>query len=675
MIPHLHSSTFTAYLSYFINIAKNTLIIILASAAISRAQIDGSMRWAFSTVSSSTIGAIVSSPSVGSDGTVYIGMQLGDTSSTNPGGRVFAVAPNGVLKWSYSTADWVDSSPAVGSDGSIYFGCWDSYVYALRPDGTLKWKFKAGTYLSSSPSIGPNGEIYIGCGNGLLYALNSDGSQKWTFPTLFWIDSTPSVAPDGTIYVTSLDNSIYAVNPDGTQKWVYSAGNDIVSAPAIAGDGSIYFGSRDLSLHALKPSGELKWTFRIADTIESSPIIGDNGTIYFASTGGRVYAINPDGTEQWRYPSAGNPSLSSIYSSPALRRDGSIVCGSSDNAIFALKQNGTLLWTTAVGDWTDSSPTIASDGTIFIGSYDKKLYCINGTEPASATDWPQLGRDPKKTSRQPMGAVPGTTGRLINLSVRATAGAGGETLIVGLVTKGNGKRSLLIRGIGPTLANFGVTKSADDPQLLLFNGSTEIDSNDDWGKSPASAALAQTATNLGAFQLPAQSADSALFRSLTENAYTVQLTSKNGPGVALIEVYDSGGDASSRLINVAARTTAGTGPATLIAGFVVSESSRSIMIRAIGPTLNAFNVPGVLVDPHLRIYRGNELIAENNDWGKVSSTGPISAMTTKVGAFALPPTSSDAVLLMTLEPGAYTAQISGNGGSSGVALVEIYEVP
>jgi hypothetical protein len=99
------------------------------------------------------------------------------------------------------------------------------------------------------------------------------------------------------------------------------------------------------------------------------------------------------------------------------------------------------------------------------------------------------------------------------------------------------------------------------------------------------------------------------------------------------------------------------------------------MIRAVGPTLSAFGVPGVLVDPYLRIYRGSELIAENNDWGKVSSTTMIAAISTQVGAFALPPTSRDAVVLMTLEPGAYTAQISGNDGSSGVALVEIYEVP
>ena len=675
MTHNFHFSEPIVRLNHWIHIAWTALIFIVGFSSISKAQIDGSVRWAFSTVSSSSQGAIVSSPSIGSDGTIYVGMQLGDTTSTNPSGKVFAITPSGALKWSYSTGDWVDSSPTIGPDGVIYFGCWDSYLYALRPDGTLKWKFKAGTYLSSSPAIGPNGEIYIGCGNGLLYALNPDGTQKWTFPTLFWIDSTPSIAPDGTVYITSLDNSIYAINPNGTQKWLYSAGNDIVSSPAIASDGTIYFGSRDLMLHALKSNGELKWTFRTTDTIESSPVVGENGTIYFTSTGGRIYAVNPDGTEQWRYPSTGNPSLASLYSTPVVRKDGSIVFGSSDKAIFAIRQNGTLLWTTAVGDWADSSPSIGPDGAIFIGNYDKKLYCIHGTEPALASDWSQLGQNSRKTSRQTMGAVADTTGRLMNLSVRATASSGGETLIVGLVTKGAGNRSLLIRGIGPTLTSFGVTKPADDPQLLLFTGSTVTDSNDDWGKSQASAVLAQTATSLGAFPLAVGSADSALFRSLNANAYTVQLISKNGPGVALIEAYDAGGDATSRLINVAARTTAGTGSATLIAGFVVGESTRSIMIRAIGPTLSAFGVPGVLVDPYLRIYRGNELIAENNDWGKVPSTGTIAATTTQVGAFPLPASSRDAVLLMTLEPGAYTAQISGNDGSSGVALVEVYEVP
>src|SRR5690606_29408072 len=131
------------------------------------------------------------------------------------------------------------------------------------------------------------------------------------------------------------------------------------------------------------------------------------------------------------YPRANQPALNAIYSSPAARSAGAIVFGSSNNALYALRPAGTLLWQATLGDWSDASPLIAGN-TIYIGCVDKRLYAFNSTAAGSAaSDWPQFRRDAQRTGRSPVTVVPGAGGRLINLSVRSTAGADENTLIVG----------------------------------------------------------------------------------------------------------------------------------------------------------------------------------------------------------------------------------------------------
>jgi hypothetical protein len=108
-------------------------------------------------------------------------------------------------------------------------------------------------------------------------------------------------------------------------------------------------------------------------------------------------------------------------------------------------------------------------------------------------------------------------------------------------------------------------------------------------------------------------------------------------------------------------------------GFVVGGSaSAKVLVRGIGPTLGAFGVPGTVDDPQLTLFNSSVKIGENNDWG---GTAPLTAAFASVGAFALPATSKDAALLVTLAPGNYTAQVTGFNGTTGVALVEVYEVP
>jgi len=208
---------------------------------------------------------------------------------------------DGTLKWRYQTGSGIISSPAIGSDGTIYVGSLDSYLYSLNPEGTLKWRYQTGSGIGSSPAISSNGTIYVGSDDHYLYALNPDGTLKWRYQTGSGIGSSPAISSDGTIYVGSDDYYLYALNPDGTLKWRYQTGVNINSSPAIGSDGTIYVGSHDhyieglddRYLYALNPNGTLKWKFRTGDRIFSSPAISSDGTIYVGSWDNYLYAIGP----------------------------------------------------------------------------------------------------------------------------------------------------------------------------------------------------------------------------------------------------------------------------------------------------------------------------------------------------------------------------------------------
>jgi sugar lactone lactonase YvrE len=262
--------------------------------------------------------------------------------------------------------------------------------------------------------------------------------------------------------------------------------------------------------------------------------------------------------------------------------------------------------------------------------------------------------------------------RLANLSVRTRAGLDADTLIVGFVLDG-GAKSLLLRAVGPALGAFAIAGTLADPTLRLDGAAGLVARNDDW-HNPATgtaATVSSVAAAVGAFALPPGGRDAALLQSLGPGAYTAQVG--GGTGVALVEVYDTAPGAASRLANVSARTRAGSGDDALILGFVVAgDSPRTVLVRAVGPTLAGFGVDGALAAPRLELFRGSTVLAENSGW---SGQPDIAAAAARVGAFSLDPSARDAALLLTLFPGAYTVQVSSTTAASGIALIEIYDVP
>jgi outer membrane protein assembly factor BamB len=269
---------------------------------------NGSMKWQYP-----LNGRSESCPTIDDEGTIYIGIAYGDHN------YFYAIYPNGTLKWKYYTGDDIFSSPVIGYDGTLYFGCGQS-ILALYSNGTKRWQHSTGHVVYSSPAIGDDGTVYCGCHDTYLYALYpNNGTEKWKFHTGDWIRVSPCIADDGTIYCVSLDDYLYAIYPNGTMKWKISVGGG--TSPTIGRDGTIYAGYSYLC--AVNPTnGSIKWIFPSAGGIEGgTPCNSKDGPIYFGSYNGYCIAVNPDGTEAWR---AG---IGQCQSAPAIGEDGTVYIG------------------------------------------------------------------------------------------------------------------------------------------------------------------------------------------------------------------------------------------------------------------------------------------------------------------------------------------------------------
>ncbi len=279
---------------------------------------------------------------------------------------------------------------------------------------------------------------------------------------------------------------------------------------------------------------------------------------------------------------------------------------------------------------------------------------------------------------------------LTNLSARAYLQGTGSLEIAGFVTTGPASKSLLVRADGPALVNYGITGFLADPQLSLYSGQSVVAQNSAWPQG-----LAGAFAQVGAFPLTAGSHDDALVQSVAPGGYTAQISSKSGgSGIVLAEIYDADSTApTNRLINISARAQVGATPDLLVGGFVVAGTTDELLlIRAVGPGLAAppFSLTGTLASPVLTLLNSSGgVIATNQGWGNTVSVGTAavlsgpaamsiqsatSAIMSQAGAFSIASGSADCAMLVALPPGSYTAQVSGANGSSGVGLVEIYEI-
>ncbi len=282
----------------------------------------------------------------------------------------------------------------------------------------------------------------------------------------------------------------------------------------------------------------------------------------------------------------------------------------------------------------------------------------------------------------------GKEARFVNLSSRVHVkhGDASHAVVVGFVVSGSGSQPVLVRAIGPSLSGFGITDALSDPSLSVQNSSGQIlAANAGWNNDSL---VSATASRVGAFGLTAGSHDSAVVLALPPGAYTATIAGGKSDGEALIEVYDAlsaGATTAPQLVNMSTRGFVDA-DGNLIAGFVVQgTSAKRVLVRAVGPGLSSFGVSGALSDPILEVHDASgATVAKNNDWTvpqsldaahPAAAAADIAAAAAMAGAFPLASGSKDSAVVITLNPGAYTAVVTGAAHASGAILVEMYELP
>jgi plastocyanin/uncharacterized Zn-binding protein involved in type VI secretion len=253
--------------------------------------------------------------------------------------------------------------------------------------------------------------------------------------------------------------------------------------------------------------------------------------------------------------------------------------------------------------------------------------------------------------------------QLGNISTRAFVQTGDNVMIGGLIITGSGQKKVIVRAIGPSLINHGITNPLQNPTLELHDHTGAIiASNDDW----MAASNKQEIIDSGL--APTSDLESAILMSLNPGAYTAIVRGvNNGMGIALAEAYDLDSAAGSKLGNISTRSLVQTGENVMIGGLIITGSGqKTVVVRAIGPSLTQSGITNPLLDPTLELHNGNGAVIAFDDNWRDSQEAEIQ------GTGLAPTDDRESAIVRTLAPGNYTAIVRGKNNTIGIALVEVY---
>ncbi|MEY2584445.1 MAG: hypothetical protein QOD80_471, partial [Verrucomicrobiota bacterium] len=317
-------------------------------------------------------------------------------------------------------------------------------------------------------------------------------------------------------------------------------------------------------------------------------------------------------------------------------------------------------------------PTGFGEGQVWIGAADITTPANGRLGFASSFPTPFLVKNLTFTATDPNGNTSEFSpqmGQLLNIATRLRVQTGDNVLIGGFIISGTDPKKVMVRGIGPSLAGFGIADPLADPTLEVHDSANTLATNDDWKlRTDNSSQEAE----IEASQLaPTNDKESAIVRTLPANnaGYTAVLRGKNNStGIGVVEAYDLDVAANSRLANISTRGLVESGDNVLIGGIIASKGLTKVVVRAIGPSLASFGITNPLMDPTLELYDDSGTpIAINDDW-QTSQKEDIEEST------LTPNDSRESAIFAALPAGNYTAVVRGKDGATGIAVVEAYNV-
>jgi streptogramin lyase len=515
------------------------------------------------------------------------------------------------------------------------------------------------------------GELYVaGPQNQVVSKIGFNGTIT-TFAGDFKIPSCVRFDRSGNAYVAdegfNFDGRIFKITPAGERSvLIPSPGGSGGASPrslAIDGSGNLYVANNGPSLKEIR-----KYTLNGAFVSVLATLPSFIGEIA-CDTSGNVYATS--GSSLYRVTPAGavttvisfNGTARGVTVDPA----GNIFVASSEDIIRKFPPGGGFsvvatnvpqaqnLTTDASGNLYSTSRTGVSfdDGETFIYKFTP-----SGVRTTVATVSRAGGLDGFKGM-----AIEPPRGKALNISTRLRVETGDDALIGGFIITGTAGKRVILRALGPSLANAGVEGALQDPVLELYDSNgTFVNGNDNW-KSQNQAGIEATGVP------PTDDRESALLINLAVSNWTAVVRGKNDTtGVGLVEVYDLDQAADSQLANISTRGRVETAENVMIGGLIIGGNGARGIVRALGPSLAQAGVSGVLSDPQLSLRDANGTeIARNNDWksdqqAEIQATG------------VAPANDRESAVVRYFAPGNYTAIVSGNLNATGVGLVEFYNL-
>ena len=612
-------------------------------------------------------------PDPGTDNTINVVVP-------QPDGKIIAagrfstangVARNRIARFNSNGSLDGSFDPGTGPDGEIF-------AAVLQPDGRVV--------------IAGNFTMFNGLARNRVARLNADGSVDSTFGFSNGINNTPAslvLQDDGRIIVGGQFSQVDLVqrfnlarlNTDGTVDMTFDPGNGpngTVNAIAIQRDGRIVIGgtfigyngfarggiARVLSNGSLDPTfdsgtGTGGNVFALGLQLNGQIVLGGRFVQYSGVNRTFIARVNGDGS----LDSGFNPVPNDWIQTLMLQANGSILVGGfftsmngvGRNRIARLNADGSVDFTFDPGAGFAGSLTNDATQVRSLALQRSNRIVAGG----AFTTYNNVTRD---NITRIFAGIPAFQ----NISARAHVFTGDPVLIGGFIIEGAESKTVLIRGIGPSLSSFGIVMPLANPILELHDHTGAlIASNDNW-KDTQESQIAATGLS------PSNDLESAILVTLSPGAYTAVVQGvamTTGPG--LVEIFDLDQNSNAELTNLSARAFAGTGDDVLIGGIIIrgrTDSSARVLVRATGPSLAGSGVSGALSDPELSLFDANgSVIASNDNWRDTQES--------EIAATGLAPGDNrESAIVVLLSPGDYTAIVTGKGGATGIALVEFFDL-